>query len=92
MMFGGLITKKYNPTFSTICLHPCQSLNFVPFNYQRFQSGEFIVCTGMMGPKISFSTPYLDLFFTGCPDKGMELSDFSSDGCSLFVDGTFENP
>ena len=22
----------------------------------------------------------------------MELSDFSSDGCSLFVDGTFENP
>ena len=22
----------------------------------------------------------------------MELSDFTSDGCSLFVDGTFENP
>ena len=31
-------------------------------------------------------------FFTGCVDKGMELSDFSSDGCSLLLDGTFENP
>ena len=47
----------------------------------------------MMGPKISFPPLLIWIyFFTGCMDKGMELSDFSSDGCSLFVDGTFENP
>ena len=30
--------------------------------------------------------------FTGCMEPKMELSEFASDGCSLFVDGTFEQP
>ena len=30
--------------------------------------------------------------FSGCNEKEMVLSDFKSDGCSLFIDGTFENP
>jgi hypothetical protein len=28
----------------------------------------------------------------GCSQKKMELADFSSDGCSLFMDGNFEDP
>ncbi|MDG1138799.1 MAG: hypothetical protein P8N49_04695 [Opitutales bacterium] len=34
------------------------------------------------------------LFFlgVGCTPKPMELSAFTSDGCSLFMDGTFEQP
>ncbi|MDC1309891.1 hypothetical protein N8X69_02700 [Opitutales bacterium] len=33
------------------------------------------------------------LFLLGCTEKNsMELSDFTSDGCSLFIDGTFEKP
>ena len=32
------------------------------------------------------------LTFYGCVDRKMELAEFTSDGCSLFIDGTFENP
>ena len=33
------------------------------------------------------------LLLHGCKDeKPMELSDFTSDGCSLFIDGTFKDP
>jgi hypothetical protein len=33
------------------------------------------------------------LLLLGCTDEGLiELSDFTSDGCSLFIDGTFEKP
>jgi hypothetical protein len=33
------------------------------------------------------------LLLHGCKDeKSMELSDFTSDGCSLFIDGTFKDP
>ena len=28
----------------------------------------------------------------GCMEKEMELAEFTSDGCSMFIDGTFENP
>ena len=46
----------------------------------------------MNGTKLGniFLTAFL--CFCGCKDEDMELSDFTSDGCSLFVDGTFENP
>ena len=27
-----------------------------------------------------------------CRESKMELADFSSDGCSLFINGTFDNP
>ena len=30
--------------------------------------------------------------FTACKNEEMKLSDFTSDGCSLFIDGTFEDP
>jgi hypothetical protein len=30
--------------------------------------------------------------WSGCAPKPMELADFTSDGCSLFLDGTFEQP
>ena len=33
------------------------------------------------------------LLLFGCSqDESMELSDFTSDGCSLFINGTFDNP
>lgn len=32
------------------------------------------------------------LHFCGCAQNEMEISDFSSDGCSLFIDGTFDDP
>jgi len=32
------------------------------------------------------------LTFYGCVDRKMELAEFTSDGCSMFIDGTFENP
>jgi hypothetical protein len=33
------------------------------------------------------------LLLLGCTDESsIELSDFTSDGCSLFIDGTFEKP
>ena len=32
------------------------------------------------------------LLFFSCSEQKMELADFESDGCSLFLDGTFENP
>jgi hypothetical protein len=33
------------------------------------------------------------LLLHGCKDEeSMELSDFTSDGCSLFIDGTFKDP
>ncbi|MEC8778830.1 MAG: hypothetical protein VXX28_07330 [Verrucomicrobiota bacterium] len=28
----------------------------------------------------------------GCNKSKMELADFTSDGCSLFINGTFANP
>ena len=31
-------------------------------------------------------------YLLGCKNNQMELADFTSDGCSLFADGTFENP
>ena len=35
----------------------------------------------------------LCFLFGGCSqDDSMELADFTSDGCSLFIDGTFEKP
>jgi hypothetical protein len=45
-----------------------------------------------MTRKLLFSLSVLS-FFYGCKDdKSIELSSFTSDGCSLFIDGTFENP
>jgi hypothetical protein len=32
------------------------------------------------------------LHLLGCAQNEIEISDFSSDGCSLFLDGTFESP
>ena len=32
------------------------------------------------------------LWIAGCSEKNMELADFESDGCSLFLDGNFEDP
>ena len=35
----------------------------------------------------------IGVIFSGCTENdSMELADFTSDGCSLFIDGTFENP
>lgn len=31
-------------------------------------------------------------YLFGCKNNQMDLADFTSDGCSLFADGTFENP
>ena len=31
-------------------------------------------------------------FLTSCNEKRVEIADFTSDGCSLFIDGTFEKP
>ena len=45
-----------------------------------------------MTRRLPFSLSVLS-FFYGCKDdKSIELSSFTSDGCSLFIDGTFENP
>ena len=32
------------------------------------------------------------LFVSSCMDERMGIRDFESDGCSLFLDGTFDNP
>ena len=35
----------------------------------------------------------IGVIVSGCTENdSMELADFTSDGCSLFIDGTFENP
>ena len=41
---------------------------------------------------VGMTTWMIVLLLQGCVENKMELSDFSSDGCSLFVDGTFESP
>ena len=46
-----------------------------------------------MNPYNSLKLLLTALFcFTACKNEEMKLSDFTSDGCSLFVDGTFEDP
>ena len=46
-----------------------------------------------MNPYNSLKLLLTALFcFTACKNEEMKLSDFTSDGCSLFIDGTFEDP
>jgi len=46
-----------------------------------------------VSPYISLKFLLPALFcFTACKNEEVKLADFTSDGCSLFVDGTFEDP
>ena len=87
----GSLRGGFSPMSSIICWPP-SGLRFAGLSItQRFQP--FPDVSFLMNSFVSKMSLVCVVFcLLGCNESKMELADFTSDGCSLFINSTFANP